>query len=56
MIKLEYINNAEVISLQPKLITNNPSEGQRVLKSIIYEIKKSDEFKLCVAFLAMSCV
>ena len=51
-----YINGTAASSLayRPTFVSNNPSEGKKVLSSIEDELVKCDKFQMSVAFITMS--
>lgn len=50
LIDSKYLANIDYV---PRLLVNNPDEGEKVLTDIIKELKSCDEFFFCVAFLTM---
>lgn len=50
LIDSKYLANIDYV---PRLLVNNPEEGEKVLTDIIKELKSCDEFFFCVAFLTM---
>ncbi len=50
LIDVKYLANIDYV---PRLLVNNPDEGEKVLIDIIKELKSCDEFFFCVAFLTM---
>ena len=50
LIDAKYLANIDYV---PRLLVNNPDEGEKVLTDIIKELKSCDEFFFCVAFLTM---
>lgn len=50
LIDSKYIANIDYV---PRLLVNNPDDGEKVLTDIIKELKSCDEFFFCVAFLTM---
>lgn len=50
LIDAKYLANVDYV---PRLLVNNPDEGEKVLTDIIKELKSCDEFYFCVAFLTM---
>lgn len=50
LIDAKFLANIDYV---PRLLVNNPDEGEKVLTDIIKELKSCDEFFFCVAFLTM---
>lgn len=50
LIDAKFLANIDYV---PRLLVNNPDEGEKVLTDIIKELKFCDEFFFCVAFLTM---
>lgn len=50
LIDSKYLANIDYV---PRLLVNNPEEGEKVLTDIIKELKSCDEFFFSVAFLTM---
>ena len=51
-----YVNGTAASSLayRPAFVSNNPSEGKKVLSSIEDELTRCDKFQMSVAFITMS--
>ena len=47
-------NTASSLAYKPIFVSNNPSEGKKVLSSIEDELGKCDKFQMSVAFITMS--
>lgn len=50
LIDSKFLANIDYV---PRLLVNNPDEGEKVLTDIIKELKECEEFFFCVAFLTM---
>ena len=51
LIDAKFLANIDYV---PRLLVNNPDEGEKVLTDIIKELKSCDQFFFCVAFLTKS--